>query len=804
MRDLQYGVRMLLKNPGFTIVAVFVLALGIGANSAIFSVVNAVLLRPLPYAQPDRLVIMWEKATTQDTSVSYPNYVDWRDQNQVFEQIAAFRRDSFNLIGAGEPERLSGRMISASFFRTLGVKPLKGRDFLAEEDRAGASRVVILNYGFWQRRFGSDPNIVGKEVSLNNQSYTVVGIMPADYRFGVETDIFVPLGLFEERFKERGSHPGLYVIGRLKPGVTEEQGRAEMDTIQARLGQQYPDTNANRRTHIESLYEDTVKDVRPALLVLLGAVGFVLLIACANVANLLLARSAARQKEIAIRTALGASRWRVIRQLLTESVLLSILGGALGLLIAFWGMDLLTSAVPPDSVPRLDSAAMDSRVLSFTMLVSIMTGIIFGLAPAWQGSKTDLNESLKEGDRGSTGTRHRVRGALVISEVALALVLLIGAGLMVKSLWRLQSVETGFDARNLLTMQLAYTVDKNEPRKATDFFEQVEAKIKSLPGVEAAAFSGGLPFAGAPEQSFEIEGQPDADPSRPLMAVQYMTSPDYFQTMGIELRRGRLLSAQDRRESPFVAVIDESFAQKYFAGEDPVGKRISLGHRAGMQAEIVGVVEHVKHYGLSGEVPVDPQFYTALAQAPDEALPFVAGRMSLVIRAKAVDPTSLVGAIRQQILATDPNQPIYNVRTMDERITESIGTQRFSMLLLMIFAGVALVLASVGIYGVISYSVTQRTHEIGIRMALGAQNRDILKMVLGQGMLLTLAGVGVGVVAALLVTRVMSSLLFGVSATDPLTFAGLALLLTVVALLAVIIPARRAIKVDPMVALRYE
>jgi putative ABC transport system permease protein len=805
-QDLRYAVRMMLKNPGFTVVAVFVLALGIGANSALFSVVNAVLIRPLPYSDPDRLMIMWEKSATQDTSVAYPNFVDWRDQNQVFEQIAAFRRESFNLVGAGEAERLSGRMISANFFNTLGVKPLLGRDFVAEEDRASGNRVVILNYGFWQRRFGGAQDIIGRQLSLSNQSYTVVGVMPSDFRFGVESDIFVPIGLAEERFKERGAHPGIYVIGRLKPGVTQEQGRAEMDTIQARLGQQYPDTNAERRIHLESLYENTVEEVRPALWILLGAVGFVLLIACANVANLLLARSAARQKEIAIRTALGASRWRIVRQLLTESVLLSVLGGGLGLLLAVWGTDLLTKVVPADRVPRLDTAGIDLKVLGFTMLVAILTGVVFGLAPALQASKTDLNESLKEGDRGSTGNRHRVRSVLVVSEVALALVLLIGAGLLVKSFWRLQTVETGFDSSNLLTMQLSYTAEKGQERKATDFFQQLEAQIQSVPGVESVALSSGLPFAGAAEQSFSIEGRPEEKAGRPLMAVQYITTPEYLQTMGIELKRGRYLSEQDRRDAPLVAVIDESLAQKYFPNEDPLGKRLTLGGHGPHQMpayEIVGIVEHVKHYGLEGETPVDPQFYFSLNQASDELLSIIARRISVVVRTKT-DPLSLVGSVRQQVAAADPNQPVYNVRTMEQLVTETISTRRFSMFLLITFALVALLLAAVGIYGVISYSVTQRTHEIGIRMALGAQTGDILKLVLGHGMLLTLIGIGAGLIAALVLTRVMSSLLFNVSATDPLTYVSIALLLGGVAFLAIIIPARRAMRVDPMEALRYE
>ncbi len=802
LQDLRYGFRMLLKSPGFTVVAVLALALGIGANSALFSVVNAVLLRPLPYEKPDQLVVMWEKAPEMDTSVAYPNFTDWRDGNKSFEQMAAFRRDSFNLTGTGEPERLSGRLASATFFSTLGVKMLKGRDFVADEDRAGANRVVILNHGFWQKRFGGAVDIVGKELTLNNQSYTVIGITPPTYHYGSEVDIFVPIGLFEKEYTERGSHPGIYVIGRLKPGVSIEQGRADMDTIMAQLGQQYPmEVGPGRRIHIESVYENTVQDVRPALLILLGAVGFVLLIACANVANLLLARSAARQKEIAIRSALGAGRWRVIRQLLTESVLLALMGGALGLLLALWGTDLLTSAVP-DDIPRLAEAGVDLRVLGFTMLVSLLTGMLFGLAPALQASKPDLNETLKEGDRGSTGSRHRVRNALVVVETAIALVLLIGAGLMIKSFWRLQSVETGFDSSNLLTMQLSVPAAEGEGKKVLNFLEQVSERVKSVPGVESVTLTNGLPFSGASETSFWIEGRPRANDRDHIMAVQYLATPDYFKTLGIRLKRGRLLTAQDKQDTPLVVVVDEALAQKAFPNEDALGKRLTRGPSI-PPAEIVGIVERVKHYGLDGEVPVDSQFYYSINQIPDEFLPRVAGRLSLVARTRT-EPMGLAAAVRQQVLAADKNQPVFNVKTMDTIINESIAARRFAMLLLSIFAGVALILAAVGIYGVMAYSVTQRTHEIGIRMALGAQAGDILKLVVGQGMLLALIGVVCGLLAAYAMTRVMASLLYGVSATDPLTFGSIALLLTIISLLACYIPARRATKVDPMIALRYE
>ncbi|HYO98620.1 MAG TPA: ABC transporter permease [Pyrinomonadaceae bacterium] len=808
LQDLRYGFRMLLKSPAYTFVAVLALALGIGANSAIFSVVNAVLLRPLPFTEPERLVILWEKSETQDTSVAYPNFLDWRDENKTFEQITAYRRDSFNLTGAGEPERLAGRLVTGNFFATLGVRPFAGRDFVAGDDQPSSAPTVMLGHGFWQRRFGGDLSVINRQLTLNDKSYTVVGITPADFRFGSDTDIYVPIGLSVAEvpfYKERGSHPGLWVAARLKPGATIEQARAELDTIMARLGQQYPETNKGRRVHIESLYENTVREVRPALLVLLGAVAFVLLIACANVANLLLARSAARQKEIAIRTALGAGRWRIMRQLLTESLLLAVMGGLVGLLLALWGTDLLIAAAP-DDVPRLADARVDLRVLGFTLGVAVLTGLVFGLAPAVQASKTDLNESLKETERGSTGSRQNLRGALVVAEVALALVLLIGAGLMVKSLWQLQQVETGFDPNRVLALQLSLKGDKAEPAKVQNFLAQVEGRVKSLPGVEAVAFTNGLPFAGAAEQSFGIAGQPpDASgDTSPYPAVRYTTSPGYLQALGIKLRRGRYFTPHDRADSTPVVVIDETLAQKYFPNQDPLGQRLQFGQPGAPPYEIVGVVGHVKHYGLDGEVPVEPQFYLALDQVSPQSMSNVAGGISVVVRTRGEEPQQLAGAVRAQLLAIAPDQPVFGVRTMKEIVGDSIGSRRFSMVLLLAFASVALVLAAVGIYGVMAYSVTQRTHEIGIRMALGAQADDVLRMVLRQGLLLILTGIAAGLFAAFALTRVLAGLLYGVSATDPLTFACISLLLVLVALVACYLPARRATKVDPMVALRYE
>ncbi|HEX7177553.1 MAG TPA: ABC transporter permease [Pyrinomonadaceae bacterium] len=802
LQDLKYGFRMLLKTPGVTFIAILALALGIGANTAIFSVVNAVLLRPLQYRESERLAIMWEKTPKMDTSVAYPNFKDWREQQTVFDAVAAGRLHSFNLTGTGEPERLQGRMVAHEFFGVLGVEPFKGRDFTADEDRTGANRTAILGHGFWQRRFGGDQSIVGKELTLNSQSYTVIGITPPDYRYGTDTDVFVPLGLFESEYAERGAHPGIYVLGRMKPGVTLEQARAGMDTLMAQLEQAYPKTNQDRRIHIESLYENTVSDVRPALYVLLGAVGFVLLIACANVANLLLARSASRQKEIAIRTALGAGRWRIVRQLLTESVILSLVGGAAGLLLALWGTDLLIAAVP-DNIPRLSEAGVDTRVLVFTLGVSVLTGVVFGLFPALQASRPDLNESLKEGERGSTGARHRLRNALVVTEVAVALVLLVGAGLMVRSFWRLQSVDTGFDPKGILTMRLSVAAKDGEGQKAMNFIDDVTARVRALPGIEAAAFTTGLPFAGASEQSFWVDGRPRADEREFMMAVMYTTATGYFEAMNIGLKKGRYLDERDRSGSALVCVIDESLAAKAFPDEDPIGQRLTIGPPEAPPYEIVGVVEHVKHYGLEGEVPVDPQFYFSLAQIPEPFLPRMVGRGTIVVRTKG-DPLALAGQVRQQVLAADPNQPVFNTRTMEEIVANSTGQRRFAMTLLTIFAGVALLLAAVGLYGVMSYTVTQRTHEIGIRMALGARGGDILGMVVRQGMVLVILGVVIGVIAALLLTRVMSGLLYGVSASDPMTFGGISLLLAGVAFLACFVPARRATRVDPMVALRYE
>jgi putative ABC transport system permease protein len=807
-QDIRYGFRMLLKKPGFTAVAILALALGVGANTAIFSVVNGVLLRPLPFKDSDRLVRLGEWSKQVPTmSISYPNFKDWREQNHVFEGIAATQFDSYNLTGADEPERLLGRNVSWNFFDVLGVTPAVGRSFREEEDHAGAPRVCVISNSLWQRRFSSDQKIVGKAVTLNGEPYTVVGVLPAGYRFGTQTDVFAPIGLGEasERMAPRDNHPGIYAVARMKPGVTFEQAEAEMKSIAARLAAAYPKTNTGNGVTITPLREYFVGDIRTSLLVLLGAVGLVLLIACANVANLLLARAASRYREIAVRTALGASRFRIIRQLLTESLILGVISGTVGLLLAMWGVDVLRRA-SLDIIPTTADISLDRNVLFFTLGISLLTGVLFGLAPALQASKPELNEALKEGGRSGAESpaRNRVRSLLVVAEVALSLMLLVGAGLLVRSFVQLLRTDPGFEPRNLLTFSLSYRVGKDEGRKAANFFKAVEERIRALPGVEAVAVSNGVPMLGASETMVQIEGRPSAEPGKQLFTVAYYPTKDFLKAMGIRLVRGRFFDEHDTQDSPLVAVIDEEFARLYFPGEDPVGKFFEGSPEMNIpHTEIVGVVAHVKNYGLDTPGPVQAELYRSREQVPDRFQPLLADRVSLVVRTSG-DPAAMAPAVRRAVQEIDPNQPVFNVNTMEQVLSDSVASQRLSMLLLSIFAAVAMTLAAVGIYGVMSYAVAQRTHEFGIRMALGAEGRDVLRMVVRQGMLLALAGVGAGLLGALALTRVMSSLLYGVSATDPLTFAGVPLVLACVALAACLIPARRATKVDPMVALRYE
>ncbi|HWO02379.1 MAG TPA: ABC transporter permease [Blastocatellia bacterium] len=814
LQDLRYGSRMLLKRPGFTAVAVLALALGIGANSAIFSVVNGVVLRALPYRDPDRLMMVWSvwpllqaQAGTREFPVSAADFTDWRDQNQVFEQIAAFNSQPFNLTGTGDPEFVGGVSSSASLFRLLGVEARLGRTFLSEEDQPGAGHVVVISHGLWQRRFGSDPQILGQKLTLNDEPYTVVGVMPpgfqfprkgempAGYQFPRQADLYTPLTWTPNQISNRDRN-FLAVVARLKPGVAVAQAQSDMDSIAERGKQEYPQYNAHKEISIVPLHQQVIGKVRTALLVLLGAVGFVLLIACANVANLLLARAASRQKEIAIRTALGASRPRVIRQLLTESVLLSLIGGTLGLLLAVWGIDLLL-AISPSNLPRVDAVSVDGRVFGFTLAISLLTGILFGLVPAIQASKPDAAEALKEGGRASSIGHNRFRGALVVSEVALSLVLLIGAGLMIRSFVQLLHSSPGLNPDNVLTLDVGLPRTKYTGPQQAAFFQQVIERMKTLPGVQSAGAIYPLPMSGAEEGTgFIIEGKPDRELGDRRIAGPRWVSPDYFNTMGIALLRGRELSERDGADSPQVVIINEAMAASYFPDEEPLGNRVAFDLKDNQPnwREIVGVVRDVKHSAIDTEPK--PEMYFPFTQVPTFF-------MTLVLRTTG-SPLNLVAAARSEVLAVEKTQPISNVHTMEELLSNSVAQRRFNMLLLSIFAGVALLLAAVGIYGVMSYSVAQRTHELGVRMALGARTSDVLGLIVKQGMTLALIGVGIGLAAAFALTRIMASLLYGVSATDPMTFSVIALLLASIAFVACYLPARRATRVDPMVALRYE
>lgn len=803
IQDIRFGIRMLAKKPMFSIIAVITLALGIGANTAIFSVVNGVLLRPLPFKEPDRLMMIRETKLPQfpEFSVAPGNFLDWKKQNTVFERLVAYKGSSLNLIGTDDPERLRALNVTEGFFAMLGAQPQLGRDFLAEEDQVGHNNVVILSYGLWQRRFSGDPKILNQTITLNRQAYTVIGVMPATFHFGSgenELDLWTPMAFTEEQAQNHGGH-GLVAIGQLKPGITVDQARAEMSAIAGRLAAQYP-VDIGWDVKIMPLLEFSVRSIKPALLILLVAVAFVLLIACANVANLLLARAAGRQKEIATRTSLGASRWRIVRQLLTESLLLSLLGGALGLALAKWGMDLLLTLAPPD-LPRLNNVSLDGRALAFTATITLLTGVIFGLVPALQSSKPNLNETMKDAGRGSTegGRRQRIRSILVVLEVATALVLLVGAGLMIKSFWQLQKVDPGFNPDNTLTVQVSLPKTKYpEESQQVAFFQQLIERVATLPGVQSAGAGHVVPLSGNDfVLAFEIDGRPPLQPGVTQSTNYYSVSADYFKAMGIPLRRGRVFTERDIKDSPRVAVINETMAKKIFPDEDPIGKRITFDNRQKGNPEwfeIVGIVGDVKQYSLDQVTTM--QTYEPYIQ---QTFPY----MTLVVRTTG-DPTNLNAAIRSEVLKLDKEQPTTNFKTLNEFFSISIAQQRFSVVLLGMFAVVALVLSAVGIYGVLSYAVTQRTHEIGIRVALGAGKRDVLRLVVGQGMLLTVIGVAGGLGAAFALTRLMASLLFGVTATDAVTFASVASLLLAVALLACYIPARRATKVDPLVALRYE
>jgi len=801
-QDCRYGMRMLLRNPGFTIVAVLALALGIGANSAIFSVVNTILLRPLPYKNPGALVMIWEEATHLGFPRNTPppaNFIDWREQSRVFEAMAAMAERSFNLTGVGEPERLDGRRVSANLFSLLGVDAQLGRGFLPEEDQPG-TRVVVLSYGLWQRHFGSDPGIIGRPLTLSGESYTVVGVMPRSFQFPTRGDqLWVPIAFPAEEAKQRGNHY-LEVVARIKPGHSLKQAQAEMDTIAARLARQYPEDNVRIGAVVTPLHEQVVGDIRPALLVLLGAVGFVLLIACANVANLLLARAAVRQKEIALRLALGASRSRLTRQFLAESVLLAALGGGVGLALSLAGINVLKAFIP-ENISQAQAINIDGKVLLFTVLVSLATGLVFGLAPATQASNFNLNETLKEGgrDSGSGSRGNRLRSLLVISEVAVSFILLIGAGLLINSFLHLRNLDPGYRADHLLTMKVALPETKYpDKERRAPFYSELIRRVQTLPGVQSVAVASNLPLTyNGDSVPIGIEGRADPPPDQRPDVILRVVSPGYFSTMGIALVQGRDFTEQDKGESLRVVVISEKTARHFWPGEDPIGKRLKPGSTTsdGPWREVIGVVKDVRQNDFVAEPKM--QMYMAYPQVGSFA------PNALVVRTN-VEPLSLGAAVRRTVWEIDKDQPVSDIRSMDEIVSEAVARQRFSMLLLGVFAGLALVLAAVGIYGVMSYSVAQRTREIGIRMALGAKSSDVLKMAVGQGLRLVFAGVVIGLAAALILTRVMASLLFGVSATDPATFATISLVLFSAALLASYIPARRATKVDPMVALRHQ
>ena len=798
VQDLRYGARMLVKNAGFTVVAVVVLALGIGANAAIFSVVNAVLLRSLPYEDPDRLMVLRETKLPQfpEFSVSPGNFFDWRNQTTTFESLVAYNNTAYNFVAPNaEPERLRAARATAGLFQLLGAKPAHGRLFFDEEEKPGKENVVILSNRLWARLFGSDPNIVGQSVTMSAGSYTIVGVMPETFQFpDANTELWTPLSFPGNQGQNHGSHY-LSVIGRLKHDATVEQSRSEMTAIAAQIAEQFPNSNAGWSTMVVPMQEYQVGDIRQALLVLLGSVALVLLIACANVANLLLARATARQKEMALRTALGASRWRIFRQLLTEGILLSIIGGAFGLALAAIGMKSLLAFAPED-LPRLNDVTLDLRVVGFTLLVTMATGIIFGLAPAIQASRPNLNETLKEGGRGTTGTHHRVRSSLVITEVALALVLLVSAGLLIRSFVFLNRVDPGFNPTNALAVNVGLPGRKysNQEQYASFFTRLLEA-LSSSPGVTAVGVTQSVPIQGDYLLGFNIQGRPPDPPGQDKSTNYYAVSPGYFEAMGIPLLRGRLFTEQDNQTAPRVALINETMAKQYFPDEDPIGQGINVTNGPERFREIVGIVGDVKQYGLAQPSPL--QTYEPYLQNPF-------GGVTLVVRTVG-DPTALTSIVREQVHHLDKDQPLGTTRTLGQLVAGSVAEERFTMLLLGVFAAVALVLAAVGLYGVVSYSVTQRTHEIGIRMALGAASRDVLQLVVGHGMLLTIIGVAIGLGGALAVTTLlMSKLLFAVTALDPLTFIVIPVLLAAVALGACLVPARRAMRVDPMIVLRHE
>jgi predicted permease len=814
VQDVRYALRVLRKSPGFTAVAVLTLALGIGANTSLFSVVNGVLLNPLPYPHPDQVVTMvdWFPGYGE-SSISYPDFLDWVRLNHAFSSLAAYRRDSFNLTGQGDAEQVTAMDVSASFFPLLSVNPILGRDFSSDEDQLGGPPSVILSGGFWKTKFGSSPDIIGKALNLDGMDYTVVGVIPENFYFCCSStgfrlsDVYVTIGASKDPPVRDRRMISTWAVGRMKQGVTPDQARTDMDGVARSLGAAYPDTDKDVGIVVTPLEQVMVRDIRPFLLVLLAAVGFVLLIACVNVANLLLSRSTGRGREFAIRAALGASQGRVIRQLLTESVLLAIAGGALGLLLASWGTRAALAALP-SALPRASDVRLDPRVLLFTLVISLAAGVLFGLAPALKTSHPDLHETLKEGGRGASGARYRTQNIFVVVEMALAVVLLIGAGLTIRTLVGLWSVSPGFDPHNVLSFRVGFppSISNADASTIRASLRQFTEKIASVPGISAVSLTtGAKPLDRESGLIFWREGQPKPpnEVSMPY-ALWYRVGPDYLKVMKIPLLRGRFLTARDDANSPGVCVIDEDFAQKFFSNEDPIGKRLNFSLVYNQPLQIVGVVGHVKQYGLDETVnsPMQAQFYMSPLQLPDDQLKtWAVSAAGYVIRTQS-SPGAFAGGVRDALREFNSKAVLYQPETMDSVVARSLASRRFAMILLAVFAALALVLASIGIYGVISYVAGQRAHEIGIRMALGAQRSHVLKIVLGQGARLALLGVAIGLAAAGGLTRLMSKILYGVSATDPLTFSAVAIVLMLVALIACYIPARRAMRVDPVIALR--
>jgi putative ABC transport system permease protein len=807
-QDLRFALRIFRKKPAITAIALLTMGLGIGANTAIFSVVKALLLSPLPYQNANQLVMVWGKLPTHGLdklALSGAEFVDYRDRNQVFSAVAVYGSNGRNLTGVNEPERINVTFATADFFSVLDRKPLKGRTFLAEEDRPGNDAVVVLSYNLWQKQFGGDPNIVGQTISLDGRSQQVIGVMPAGFQFpDADTALWKPMAFTGEDLNEdnRGSH-FLNLIARMKPGVELKQAQADVSAIAGQMQQEHPGhyvADSGWGATVISLHEETVGDVRLALVVLMVAVAFVLAIACANVANLLLAQAATRQRELVIRSALGAGRWRIIRQLLVESLTLSILGAGLGVLLAQWGVDLLVS-LSPESLPRAGEIHLDGSVLGFTFALAVLTGLLFGLVPAWQAARLNLNDSLKEsGGKMSEGkNRQRLRNLLVVGEVALALVLFTCAGLMMKSLYRLQQVDPGFDPTNVLTLRISLPQLKySEPQKQRAFFDALVKQADSLPEVKSVGLVNYLPLSGSGNQrNISVEGKPQ----NPINVEFRQSTPDYFRALGLELRSGRLFDESDHENAPYVTVINERCARIFFPDEEPLGKRIKMG---GLDSPfrwltIVGVIKDVKHRGLEKEAR--PEMYIPYRQPPLSN--WNVQSMFLAVRTAGA-PQNLIPHLRGVVKGIDPEQPVFSIASMQQLISKSTAPRQFNLLLMGLFAALALVLSAGGVYGVLSYSITQRTAEIGIRRALGAQTADVLKLVIKQGMSYALAGIGVGLIAAFVLTRLIENLLFQVSARDLVTFMTVAVILTGVALVACLVPARRATKVDPMVALRYE